>query len=115
MPMSSQIKQRVMRRVHTVRMLRPLTSDIVVGPVLFAIALYGIGQQVWVERVFANMPSVVDVAAMSRFFIAAFVQTELIVQALVVLAFIAALWVARGLGIALGNALTQQSASRVSA
>ncbi len=109
MPMSSQLKQNVMRRVHTIRMLRPLTSDIVVAPVLFAVALYGIGQQVWVERVFANMPSVFDLAAMFRFFVAAFVQTEFIVQVLAVLALVAALWVARGLGIALGNALTLHS------
>lgn len=105
MPMSSQIKENVMRRVHTVRMLRPLMSDSAAAAVLFLVAAYGIGHEVWVAKVLANMPSVFDLAAVSRFFIAAFVQTELTVQVLAVLGFIAALWVARGLGIALGNAM----------
>jgi hypothetical protein len=91
----STIKQNVLLRVHTIRTLRPLVSDAAAGVVLFLVALYGIGHEVWVAKVVANMPPLFDVAAVTQFFLAAFMQTEFIVQTLTVLAVVAAILVIR--------------------
>ncbi len=56
------------------------------------IALWGIGQQVWVARVLENMPPLQDVPAFLSFATSAFVSTDLIVQMLSILLVAAAMW-----------------------
>lgn len=86
----SKIHTNVMRRVHTVHALRPLTTTTALSTLALLLSLWGIGKQVWVAQVVNNMPS--DGVAVARFMLAAFTHTEFVVQALVVLAFAAALW-----------------------
>ncbi|MDB5194875.1 MAG: hypothetical protein JWO84_59 [Parcubacteria group bacterium] len=74
-----------MRRVRVIHAVRPLLSGTALGSFLFLLALYGIGREVWVSHVIANMPALADVAAVTRFFVAAFLNTRFIVQVLTVL------------------------------
>lgn len=112
--MKSKIKENVMRRVQMIRTFRPLVSDLSAAIVLFLLALYGIGNEVWVAQVVANMPPLLDIAAVTRFVVAAFANTELIVQVCAVLALLAAVWTARGVARSLAE-LIQQKALPVSA
>ncbi len=82
----STISQNVMRRVHIIRAVRPLLSGTALASVLFLLAVWGIGREVWVAHVLQNMPSVIDVSALVRFLIAAFLNTRVIVQVLTVIA-----------------------------
>lgn len=86
----SKIHTNVMRRVHTIHALRPLTTTTALSTLALILAVWGIGRQVWVAQVFSNMPS--DGVAALRFMLAAFTRTEFVVQALIVLALAAALW-----------------------
>ena len=58
------------------------------------IALWGIGQQVWVARVLENMPPLRDLPAFLSFATSAFVSTDLIVQMLSILLVAAVMWLA---------------------
>jgi len=113
--MNSNLKHTVMLRVKAIRLMRPFVSDSAAALVLFLIALYQIGKEVWVAQVIANMPSVFDVSALAQFFVAAFMNTEFVVQVLAILAAGAAVWVARALAIGLADAITPRSSSPVSA
>lgn len=95
METSSAIEKKVMRRVYTVRILRPILGNVGVAVTLFALALYAIKREVWVAQVFANMPESTLVAP--RFFIDAFLHTEVLVQVAVVLAFGVCVWSVREL------------------
>lgn len=60
-----------------------------------AVSLYLIGREVWVARVWENMPSLVHLNAVARFFIYAFLHTHLIVQVLILITAFASVWVVR--------------------
>ncbi|HYF28897.1 MAG TPA: hypothetical protein VEA36_00845 [Candidatus Paceibacterota bacterium] len=91
----SAIHKNVMRRVRTIHAVRPLASTTALSAFLLLGGLWGIGTQVWVAQVYANMPSVADVGALARFAIAAFANTEFIVQALTLVVLAAAVWIVR--------------------
>lgn len=76
------IERNVMRRVRIIRMLRPFVSNGALASLALVAALWGIGREVWVARVFENMPQAGDALAALRFFLAAFVSTDVLVQAL---------------------------------
>ena len=86
----------VMRRVHTVRRLRSIVSGATLSLVVVVLALYGIGREVWVAKVFENAPS--DFMAAAQFFLLAFTHTEFAVQAFTLTALAAMLWFFRDLG-----------------
>lgn len=88
------IEKNVMRRVHHIHILRSVFSGFTVGCVLLVATLYGLGREVWVARVFENMPHG-DLIALSRFSLAAFDNTRLVVQALTLLTFASLLYLAR--------------------
>lgn len=75
----------VMRRVRLIRILGLIISTAVLALLTSIVALWGIGREVWVARVFENAPG--DIARLPSFFIAAFTQTRFIVQVLAVLTF----------------------------
>lgn len=91
----STIKHNVMRRVRAIHFMRPFVSTGALASVLVFVSVYAISQEVWVAMVFANMPSVTDVAALARFFAAAFMNTTFVVQAFSVVAAASAIWLAR--------------------
>ena len=77
------IERIVMRRVRLIRVLRLVISTAVLALLTGIAALWGVGREVWVARVFQNAPT--DFVQLPNFFLAAFVHTRLIVQVLAVL------------------------------
>lgn len=95
---NSFVHQTVMRRVRTIHMLKSAASGIGASALLLVASLYLIGREVWVARVWENMPNIADLAAFSRFFTYAFTHTHFSVQILILFVIFAALWLLRELG-----------------
>lgn len=87
------IEKNVMRRVHTIRVLRAFISLDTLVALVFAAALYGIGREVFVAKVFANGPQ--DLAGHLQYLSYAFVHTRVIVQALTLTALVSVVYLAR--------------------
>ncbi|MHB8710375.1 MAG: hypothetical protein ACYC6X_02385 [Minisyncoccota bacterium] len=104
----SNIERVVMRRVHTIRILRLLFSNGALAIGVFALALWGIGREVWVAHVLQNAPK--DLADLPRFYIAAFDHTRLTVQALTLLTLVALIYSAREFVRALSTFFTLETA-----
>lgn len=81
-------KDIVMKRVRRIHFMRPFVSTAALAALLALVSLYAISREVWVAMVFANMPSLADLAAVLRFFAAAFLHTSFLVQAFSVLALV---------------------------
>ena len=77
------IERVVMRRVHLIRILRVIISGGVFALLLSVLMLWGIGREVWVARVFENMPHTDSLSSLFSFWAAAFTHTRLIVQVLI--------------------------------
>ena len=90
----SNIESVVMRRVHAAHLLRPLVSGGAIALTIFVFALWGIGREVWVARVFENAP---HGFAFLRYSLFAFEHTRVVVQALCIAAFFSMLWFFRDL------------------
>ena len=88
----SNIQKNVMRRVRTVHAVRPWLRTRMLSLIAIVVGLVGIGHEVFVAQVIANMPSVTDVAALTRFFASALFNTEFAVQVMVGLCVIAFVW-----------------------
>jgi len=80
---ASNIELVVMRRVRLIRILLLILSTATLAVLTAVAALWGIGREVWVARVFENGPQ--DFFGRMGYFWYAFLHTRLIVQALVVL------------------------------
>ena len=89
----SNIEQTVMRRVRTAHRLRPFFSMGAVAFVVAVLALYGIGREVWVARVFENSPQ--DLFGRFLYLVYAFEHTRLVVQALVAVTLTSTVYLAR--------------------
>lgn len=104
--MPSTISPTVMRRVRTIHLFRTYGAPaLALGS--FLLALWGVGRQVWVAKVFENMPSVADVPAVVGFYARAFVATDFLVQLLLLVSLAAFVWVAREAAHALSTARTR--------
>jgi len=77
------IERIVMRRVRLIRVLRLIISTAVLAGLTFVAALWGIGREVWVARVFENAPQ--GFSGHLGYLLYAFMHTHLIVQVLTVL------------------------------
>ncbi|MFZ3043750.1 MAG: hypothetical protein WA058_01425 [Minisyncoccia bacterium] len=89
----SDIERIVMRRVHLIRILGLIISTAVLAVFATIAALWGIGKEVWVARIFENAPS--RIGDLPNFFIAAFFHTNILVQALVVLTLVSLIYLVR--------------------
>jgi hypothetical protein len=80
---NSSIHTIVMSRVRTIHVLRSLftSTSLSVAAVIFS--LWGVGREVWVSRVFADMPSLIN--------------TRFIVQILIVIMLAASVWFVRNI------------------
>ncbi|MEK7066026.1 MAG: hypothetical protein AAB965_00450 [Patescibacteria group bacterium] len=78
--MSANIKTRIMRRVYTIWALRLATSPRVVKFLILVASVWQFKENVFVSKVFENMPSVLDAPATYNFFSSALMHTQLIVQ-----------------------------------
>src|SRR4051812_32187716 len=92
--MPSDIHANVMRRVHTIHAVRPLLSGTILAAILSIGSLYLIGREVWVAKVFTNMPNPVHITSAIRFFEAAFFNTTTVVQVLCVAVVFSFVWLA---------------------
>ena len=100
----SNIERAVMRRVHLIRILGLVISTATLAILTLVLALWGIGKEVWVERVFQNAPT--DFAQIPNFFISAFGNTRLVVQILAILTFASFIYLARATVRALSSFFT---------
>ena len=95
------IEKNVMRRVHIIYALRPLVSGGTLSVLVATLALYGIGREVWVARVFENAPQ--NFSALPQFYLSAFVNTDFAVQVLSLLALLSVVYLARETATLLAN------------
>lgn len=82
-----------MRRVARIRVLKYFTSGSALAIVVSVTALWGIGREVWVARVFENAPT--QLADLLHFSLFAFGHTRFVVQILSVLVLMSLLYIAR--------------------
>ncbi len=90
---SSNIESVVMRRVRRISWLRIVVSGGVFAFGVAGIALWGIGKEVWVAKVFENGPQ--DFFGHLRYLVYAFLHTRFVVQGLVVITVASFLFFAR--------------------
>lgn len=83
-----------MRRVHAVHTLR-LIARTGSSAVILTASLYALGREVWVARVFQNMPSPSDIPAALSFFISAFMGTHVVVQVTILVVVASIAWLLR--------------------
>ncbi len=105
----SDIERVVMRRVRTIRVWRPIVSMGSLSALIFILALWGIGREVWVARVLENMPHSSDLASVARFYLAAFGHTRVLVQALSLLTLASVIYLAQAASRALTSAFLTPS------
>ena len=91
----SNIERIVMRRVHLLRILGLIISTAMLAVLTFIAALWGVGREVWVARVFQNMPPVGNFISFASFWLAAFIHTRFIVQVLVLLTLVSLIYLIR--------------------
>jgi hypothetical protein len=91
------IERIVMRRVHLICALRVVISGGVFALLLAVLMLWGVGREVWVARVFENVPHTGDFSSLISFWLSAFTHTRLVVQALILLTIASFLYFVREL------------------
>ncbi|MFZ2500596.1 MAG: hypothetical protein WAW90_01250 [Minisyncoccia bacterium] len=89
----SAIERVVMRRVRRMRILALIISTVTFAALTLVSALWGIGREVWVAHIFQNAPT--DLMSMPSFWLAAFIHTHIIVQALTLLTLVSLAFLAR--------------------
>ena len=82
-----------MRRVRLIRILWLVISTATLAILTLVLALWGIGKEVWVARVFQNAPE--NLMTLPSFFISAFGHTRTVVQILAILTFASFIYLAR--------------------
>ena len=91
----STIERIVMRRVRTIRMLNAAFSLTTLSAAAGVLALWGIGREVWVAKVFANGPQ--DTLGHAFYLVYAFLHTQFLVQALTLVALVSVVYIARAM------------------
>lgn len=81
----SNIERVVMRRVRLIRIMALIISTASLALATSVVALWGIGREVWVAKVFENTQNAHGLLALAQFWFAAFLHTRFIVQALIIL------------------------------
>jgi hypothetical protein len=92
---NTRIQKVVRSRVRIIHTFYSRTTTAALAVLVALTSLWGVGREVWVARVFANMPSVTNGAAVMQFYLAAFMNTRFIVQVLVVLVIASVIWLVR--------------------
>lgn len=89
----SNIERVVMRRILLIRILRLIISTFVLVALTTIAALWGIGKEVWVARVFENAPP--NLGDLPNFYLVAFTNANLVVQILTILTLVSLIYLAR--------------------
>ncbi len=97
------IKTIVMGRVRAIHVFQMFLTTTALSVVAFVVSLWGVGREVWINRVIQNEPSIslvhlnlADISAFVHFYISAFLDTRFVVQVLVVLSVMALAWFVYG-------------------
>ena len=93
MPNPSSIEQHVMRRVHRIAILRIVISGSIFALTLALLALYALGREVWVAKVFENGPQ--SPLGHALYLVYALEHTRFVVQALALVCLGSVLYLAR--------------------
>lgn len=99
----SNIERVVMKRVYRMRVLRALLSNTVLAAVAATAALWAIGREVWVARVFSNGPQ--DATGRTVYLFYAFLHTTFVVEVLSLVALAALIILARETARSLSGAI----------
>ena len=83
----------VMHRVRTIHRVRRYAAPVSAASVS-VLALWGIGREVWVAKVFENVQAVASTEAAARYIASAFIHTDLVVQLLFILVVASIVWLA---------------------
>jgi hypothetical protein len=89
----STIEKNVMRRIHIIRVVKPIISSAALATIVCILALWGIGREVWVARVFTNGPQ--SFIGHAFYLVYAFEHTRLVVQSLVLITLASLIYLAR--------------------
>jgi hypothetical protein len=89
----SKIEKNVMRRIYIIRVLKPVISSAALAALVCILALWGIGREVWVARVFENGPQ--SFIGHAFYLVYAFEHTRLIVQSLTLITLVSLMYLAR--------------------
>lgn len=81
---SSKLRKKIMRRVYALYVMRRLLSPLALKAYTLVLLFTGTAALVSVSNVFKNMPQLGDVGGILYFSLAAFLNTEVLVQMLVV-------------------------------
>jgi len=93
--MKENIRTKTMRRIVTVYYLRKVLNRFVLKSVIIVLGTLGFGSLVHVAAVFNNMPNISDIGSLSLFSYYAFMNTEIAVQATIVILGVVTLWFAK--------------------
>ena len=93
--MSSYLKTRIMRRVYAIYVLRKMLSPRSLKVAIILASLWQIHTHVAEKFVLANMPRVADIVAVAKFYLAAFLHTQSIVQVSILASGVLVLWLAK--------------------
>ena len=104
----SNIERAVMRRVHIIRILWLILSTVTLAIITLLFALWGIGKEVWVAKVFQNAPD--DFTHLPNFFVSAFGHTRFVVQILAILTFTSFIYLVRATTRAISSTLSNSRA-----
>jgi hypothetical protein len=104
----SAIERAVMRRVRRIAILRMIISGALFALALALLALYGIGREVWVARVFENGPQ--TFSGHLLYLLYAFLHTRFVVQALCLIGLGSFLFLVREAARLFSDTLTPQRA-----
>ena len=107
MDMTREMKNRVMKKVRAIFLLRRLAAPFVVFSALAVI----IASAVSVSNVIANMPDIVNIQAVMKFFLAAFAHTDFAIKSALVAGLISLVLILKGLIEGRRLSLTLQKAS----
>jgi hypothetical protein len=93
--MQESIKKRTMRRVVAVFYLRKVLNRFVLKVGILTLGALSFGSLVHVAAVFENMPSISNIGSFSLFSYYAFMNTDIFVQSVIVMAGLVTLWIMR--------------------
>ena len=92
---ANQLRQRIMRRIYALYVLRLLSQGAPSRVVLLTLSLAGLFSSVSVGNVFRNMPNLTDMSAVGNFYIYALSHADMFVKVVVILLLVSGLLIAR--------------------
>ncbi len=93
--MESELKKTIMRRIYFVYYAKTAFNSPLLKLAVLLMIGYGFKALISIESFFVNMPSIAEINSLASFILAAFLNTEFIVQAMTLGTAIFAVWLLR--------------------